>query len=166
MRGALTGSVCAYLSRPTRALVCAGMQQLPALAQQITHTARIQASSTDSPLFFRARISKMLSVWALVASRLTRPWHPYGHRWSHRTGPCTAPSSTPWLQRKHTQIQWVPMLTLCTASNLLRAVQSCLSEVHTFRWTGHLVSRDMAVCQRTNYRDVERMAQIAVRITR
>ena len=126
----------------------------------------IQASSTCSPLFFRARISKMLSVWALVASRLTRPWHPYGHRWSHRTGPCTAPSSTPWLQRKHTQIQWVPMLTLCTASNLLRAVQSCLSEVHTFRWTGHLVSRDMAVCQRTNYRDVERMAQIAVRITR
>ena len=35
------------------------------------------------PMFLRARISKMLSVWALVASRPTLPWHPYGHRWSH-----------------------------------------------------------------------------------
>ena len=24
----------------------------------------------------------MLSAWALVARRPTRPWHPYGHRWS------------------------------------------------------------------------------------
>ena len=82
MRGALSASVCAYLSRPTRALVCAGMQ-LPALEQRFTHTARIQASSSCTPMFLRARISKMLSVWALVASRPTRPWHPHGHRWSH-----------------------------------------------------------------------------------
>ena len=127
MRGALSASVCAYLSRPTRALVCAGMQ-LPALEQRFTHTARIQASST--PMFLRARISKMLSIWALVASKPTRPWHPYGHRWSHGPKPVARRSAYESMRSILARVHWyVSRASWCTVRGAPAADKGSLAAV-------------------------------------